>query len=189
MKIIFAQGNPEPDYANTRHNIGFSVLNVITDPLTLKWSYNAKFNSYIADTTIYGQKILLVKPNTFYNETGNSIRKIVDFYKINPVDDLLVVHDDLALDFGTIRIRTTGSDGGNNGIKSINSHLNSHYSRIKIGTNYELPTKMADDADFVTSKFSASEKKQLSEKIIPQVIDLIHKFFSNNLEITSHKLI
>jgi len=189
MKVIFAQGNPEPDYANTRHNIGFTILNEIAEKLELKWANNAKFSAHVAETSISGEKVLFVKPTTFYNETGNSIRKIVDFYKLAPETDLLIVHDDLALPFGTIRIRGEGSDGGNNGIKSINTHLNPNYSRIRVGTDNELRGKMANDADFVTSKFSTDEKEQLTDKIIPQAIELINKFCAGNLEITSHKII
>jgi PTH1 family peptidyl-tRNA hydrolase len=189
MKVIFAQGNPEPDYANTRHNIGFSILNEMAEKLDLKWTNNSKFSAHIADTIISGEKMLLVKPTTFYNETGNSIRKIIDFYKLAPETDLLIVHDDLALPFGTIRIRGEGSDGGNNGIKSINDYIDSNYSRIRIGTNNDMRSKMNNDAEFVTAKFSKDEMEQLQDAVIPQVIKLIHKFCLNKLEVTSHKLI
>jgi PTH1 family peptidyl-tRNA hydrolase len=110
MKIIFAQGNPEPDYANTRHNIGFTVLNELSEQLKLKWNGSSKFHAQIAEASISGEKVLLVKPTTFYNDTGASIRKIVDFYKLDPSHELLVIHDDLALAFGVIRIRSEGSD-------------------------------------------------------------------------------
>lgn len=189
MKVIFAQGNPEPDYANTRHNIGFTILNEIAEKLELKWANSAKFSANLAETTVSGEKVLFIKPTTFYNETGASIRKIVDFYKLDPITNLLIVHDDLALPFGTIRVREQGSDGGNNGIKSINTHLDLNYSRIRIGTNSEMRVKMNNDADFVTSKFSADEKELLAEKIIPQAIELINKFCAGDLEITSHKII
>ena len=189
MKIVFAQGNPEPDYANTRHNVGFEALNTLAKQLELKWTNNGKFSAHVAETTISGYKVLFVKPTTFYNETGTSIRKIVDFYKLNPINDVLVIHDDLALPFGTIRIRGEGSDAGNNGIKSINTHLNPNYSRIRIGTDSEIRNRINNDADFVTSKFSADENQQLQEKIIPQVIDLIREFCTGTLEKTSHKMI
>lgn len=189
MKIIFAQGNPEPDYANTRHNIGFTVLNELSEQLKLKWNGSSKFHAQIAEASISGEKVLLVKPTTFYNDTGASIRKIVDFYKLDPSHELLVIHDDLALAFGVIRIRSEGSDAGNNGIKSINANLYPNYQRIRIGTDNELRIKMKNDADFVTSKFSSDEQKQLADKIIPQVIELINKFCADKLEITSHKII
>lgn len=187
MKIIFAQGNPEPDYANTRHNVGFTVLNNIAEQYSAKWTIQAKFNASVAEANISGEKTLLVKPTTFYNETGISVRKITDFYKIDPATDLLVIHDDLSLDFGVIRVREQGSDGGNNGIKSINSHLDPNYARIRIGTNNEMRSVINDDANFVLAKFSADENKLLCDKIIPQAIELIDKFCAGNLENTSHK--
>lgn len=189
MKIIFAQGNPEPDYANTRHNVGFLVLNTLAEQISAKWANQSKFNAFIAEATISGEKTLLIKPTTFYNETGISVRKIIDFYKLDPTNDLLVIHDDLALPFGTIRVRGEGSDGGNNGIKSINSHLDPNYARIRIGTDNELRATINDDAAFVLAKFSADENTQLREKIIPQSIELINKFCANILENTSHKTI
>lgn len=188
MKLIFAQGNPEPDYKNTRHNIGIAVLNDLADKLSVKWETKSKFHAIIAETSIDGEKVLLAKPTTYYNETGSVVRAITTFYKLVPELDLLVIYDDLSLPFGTIRIRKQGSAAGNNGIKSINSQIDQNYARIKIGTSNELRHHM-DDASFVLSKFSSDESKQLSEIIIPQAIDLIDKFCKNQLEITSHKTI
>ena len=185
MKIIFAQGNPEPKYANTRHNTGFFVLNALADELNVKWANKTKLHADIAEVIIANEKVLLVKPITFYNETGLSLRQIIDFYKIASNEDLLVLHDDLALPFGTIRVRERGSDAGNNGIKSINSHLEHGYSRIRIGICNELRDKM-DDADFVLSKFSSIELKQLKENVTPQVIKLINQFCENSLKQTSY---
>lgn len=186
MKIIFAQGNPEPDYTNSRHNVGFAVLNSLADSLDAKWSNKPKFHAITAETEIAGEKVLLVKPTSFYNETGVSARKIIDFYKINPVEDLLVIHDDFALPFGVIRVREQGSDAGNNGIKSINSHVGQNYTRIRIGIWTELRDTI-DDADFVLAKFNANEQKQLAENIIPQSLELITQFCNNTLQPTSHK--
>lgn len=189
MKIIFAQGNPEPDYKNTRHNLGFAVLNDLADQLNSKWDEKTKFNAFIGEVVISGEKVLLVKPNSFYNETGPVIQRLITFYKLVLDRDLLVIHDDLALPFGTIRIRNQGSDAGNNGIKSINANIGPDYSRIRIGINNELRAKMQDDAGFVLSKFSADESTQLNETIIPKSIELIEKFCAGTLEITSHKTV
>jgi PTH1 family peptidyl-tRNA hydrolase len=187
MKIIFAQGNPEPDYAKTRHNIGFSVLNSLADKLGAKWLEKSKFQAFIAEVTISSEKAILVKPTSFYNETGSSIRKILDFYKLDPITDLLVIHDDFALPFGTIRVRKEGSDAGNNGIKSINAHIESNYARIRIGTWTELREKM-NDADFVLAKFNTDENEKLAELIIPKAIDIITDFCRDSLEATSYKI-
>lgn len=186
MKIIFAQGNPEPDYTNSRHNAGFAVLNSLADGIDAKWINRPKFHAIIAETEIANEKVLLIKPTSFYNETGIVARKIIDFYKIDPTKDLLVIHDDFALPFGVIRVRGQGSDAGNNGIKSINIHVGQNYTRIRIGIWTEL-RETIDDADFVLAKFKTNESKQLLETIVPQSIDLITKFCQNTLQPTSHK--
>jgi len=188
MKLIFAQGNPEPKYSATRHNIGFSTLDAIADKFNAKWLNQSRFNAMIAEIKISGEKVLLVKPTTYYNETGMSVRKIVDFYKINSASDLLVVHDDLALPFGTIRVRKKGSDGGNNGIKSINSYIGQDYFRIRIGTYNELRDRV-DDADFVLSKFSTEESNSLKETIIPHSFGLVEQFCVGKIETTSYKIL
>jgi len=186
MKLIFAQGNPEPDYAHSRHNVGFLALNTITKDLDAKWKIQPKFYALTAEVDISGEKVLLAKPTSYYNETGVSARKIIDFYKLDPTNDLLVIHDDLALPFGTIRVRKQGSDGGNMGIKSMNTYIEQNYMRIRIGTWNELREQM-DDTAFVLAKFSADESKQLSGKVIPQVIKLAEQFCAGNLEQTSYK--
>ena len=185
MKIILAQGNPGPDYKNTRHNIGFIAIDYYASEHGLLWSEKTKFKAYLSEGTINGEKILLVKPTTFYNLTGETARALIDFYKINPAEDLLVVHDDLALDFGKLRIRGQGSDAGNNGIKSINSHLGSNYTRLRIGTANEM-LNINPDVDFVLSNFKADEQKIINEKILPLTSRIIDEFCADNLLVTSY---
>ncbi len=184
MKIILGPGNPETRYNDTRHNIGFSVLDQFVNNLSADWTEKPKFKALIAEITIAGEKVLLAKPLTFYNETGQSARSLVDFYKLDPSTDILVVHDDLALPFGTIRTRQQGSDAGNNGIKSINAHIGPDYARIRIGMHNELRDRM-DDADFVLGHFSAEENKLL-KPITQKATDLIDDFIAGNLETTTH---
>jgi PTH1 family peptidyl-tRNA hydrolase len=186
MKIILAQGNPEPKYSSTRHNTGFTVLNTLADRIDAKWTVQTKFNAIIAETTISGEKALLVKPTTYYNETGISARKLVDYYKVSPTDDLLVIYDDLALPFGTVRVRRQGSAGGNNGIKSINTHIGPEYTRVRIGTYDELRDHMSD-TNFVLSKFNADESDQLDETITPRAIELIQQFCAGTIKPASYK--
>ena len=186
MKLIFAQGNPEPDYAHSRHNVGFLALNTIAKDLNAKWDNQPKFHAITAEVNIGGEKALLVKPTSYYNETGVSARKLIDFYKLDPTNDLLVIHDDLALPFGTIRVRRQGSDAGNRGIKSMNTYIEQNYMRIRIGTWNELREQM-DDTAFVLAKFSANESKQLEKNIIPKAIELIEQFCDGTLEQTSYK--
>jgi peptidyl-tRNA hydrolase, PTH1 family len=182
VKVILALGNPGPEYTKTRHNTGFAVLDALAG--NAKWRKESKFSSDITEVEFDGEKLILVKPTTFYNESGVPAQKIISFYKLSPSDDLLVIHDDLAIPFGTIRIREKGSDGGNNGIKSINSYIGENYKRIRIGTYNELREQM-DDADFVLSRFSAEEVKRMNDLVIPKAIEMINKFVSNTLEVTT----
>ena len=187
MKLILAQGNPGDKYARTRHNVGFMVLNAYAKSDSLDFSDKPKFFASIAEFSEAGEKVLLVKPTTFYNETGRAARALIDFYKLAP-EDLLVIHDDLALPFGRLRTRDRGSDAGNNGIKSINAALGEHYARLRIGTWNELRNRM-NDVEFVLGNFSADEMQQLSDTIIPASRRLIDDFIRGTLELTSHNTI
>ncbi len=160
MKIIFAQGNPGNQYTNTRHNIGFLMLDSFAAENATTFSSKTKFHADIAELSISGEKVLLVKPTTFYNETGTSARALIDFYKIDAATEFLVIHDELALPFGTIKTRFDGSDAGNNGIKSLNSHIGQNYARIRLGIYNPLRDQM-DDGDFVLGKFSKAESEAL----------------------------
>jgi len=187
MKIIFAQGNPGLQYKNTRHNVGFLVVDTIAEQHRADFIKKPKFHAEIAEVTIAGEKTLLVKPSTFYNETGQAARLITDFYKLSAKDDFLVIHDDLALPLGTIRVREKGSDAGNNGIKSLNAHLGTNYSRIRVGIYNDLRDRV-HDADFVLSSFTKAESDTLVGTIAPKVIELVEGFCADTLDTTSHKL-
>lgn len=132
---------------------------------------------------IDGEKILFLKPRTFYNDSGKSVRAVIDFYKI-PCENVLIIHDELALPFGSVRTRIGGSDAGNNGIKSINTHIGSDTARIRLGIANELREKM-NDADFVLASFSLSEREKLSE-IIATSKKYIDAFISDNFDSTTH---
>lgn len=187
MKVIFAQGNPGAQYANTRHNVGFLIVDSLAKQHNADFFKKPKFHSDIAEISLAGEKVLLVKPATFYNETGQAARMLVDFYKLDPSTDFLAIHDDLSLPLGTIRIREKGRDAGNNGIKSLNAHLGSNYARIRIGIYNDLRDRI-HDADFVLSNFTKDEAQALAESITPKAIDLIDAFCAGKIETTSHKL-
>ena len=180
MKLILAQGNLDSQYDNTRHNVGFAVIDAFADQHQLQWHEKSKFNALIAETLIDDEKVILVKPATYYNETGQSARKLIDFYSIMPEHDLLVIHDDLALPFGTIRTRKQGSDAGNNGIKSLNNHVGPDYHRIRIGIANDLREKMGD-VDFVLGRFSKEEADKLTDTI-KHSLALITAFIKDDLE-------
>lgn len=187
MKIIFAQGNPDRKYAKTRHNTGFSVLDTFGEKYNALWKDNDRFNARLAELVINGEKVLLVKPASFYNDTGPVARKLTDYYKLDPTKDLLVIHDDLSLPFGTIRLREKGSDAGNNGVKSLNTFIGENYSRVRIGIWTEQRDQM-DDVSFVLGNFSAHEAKRLEKDAMPKLIEIIEDFIASNVEHTSHKI-
>ena len=187
MKILFAQGNPGQDYSTTRHNVGFMALDTLAKAHSASFSHKSKFDADIAEVSISGEKVLLVKPRTFYNETGKSARAICDFYKCAPATDLLAIHDDLALPLGTIRTRQQGSDAGNNGIKSLNSHLGGVFWRLRIGIYSTLKDRI-NDATFVLANFQKAEMNILKDGIIPKTLELAAQFCSEELEASSHRI-
>lgn len=189
MKLVFAQCNPEDKYQKTRHNIACNIIDAFIDSSGgAGFQEKSKFLAKIAELSIKNEKVIFVKPTTYYNLTGNSLRALTDFYKLDPSCDILVVHDDLSLPFGTIRVREKGSDAGNNGIKSLNEHIGQSYMRLRVGIQSSLRGQM-DDAAFVLSTFSKKEQEQLSKLVIPAASQMIDDFISEKLEITSHNLI
>lgn len=186
MKIILAQGNPTSEFAGTRHNAGFMALDYYADQHGLEFKEKPKFDSFIAESGSGDEKILLAKPTTYYNETGRAARAIADFYKV-AATDMLVIHDELGLPFGTLRTREKGRDAGNNGIKSLNAHMGEDYARVRVGTRTELTDKMSDH-DFVLSRFTAEENEKLRADVYPKIAELIDRFIAGDHEVTSHKL-
>ncbi len=186
MKLIIGQGNPGPEYEKTRHNVGFLVLDYYAKKHNLDFQPKTKFHALVAELNNGEDKILFVKPTTYYNETGQSVRALADFYKIESTD-ILAIHDDLALPFGTLRIREKGSDAGNNGIKSLNAHLGESYTRIRVGTRNDLVEKIGDH-DFVLSRFSSDESEKLSNDLYPKIAELIDDFINSNHAVTSHRI-
>lgn len=170
MKVILFQGNFPEKYNGTRHNVGFEFADYLAKKLNAKFQEKPKFKAFIAEITLFGEKVLLVKPTTFYNETGFSARLICDFYKVDFRKDFLAIHDDLDLDFGVVRIRKSGSSAGNNGLKSLISVFGEDFPRIKIGIANEFLPKIGA-MNFVLAKFSKSEIEKL-----PQIFKICEDF-------------
>lgn len=179
MKCIIAQGNPGIEYSVTRHNIGFGCLDGYAKQLDTEFTDKSKFHAHIAGSTVGNEKIILVKPTTFYNQTGRSVRAIKDFYKLD-ISDILVVHDDLALEFGKVRIRHRGSDAGNNGIRSINSTIGEDYARLRIGI-YNKKRDVLHDSAFVLSRFSEIERENIKKQVFPICFQAIDTFINEDL--------
>ena len=138
MKVIVGLGNPGREYAQTKHNVGFMLVDALADKLGIS-TWQEKFDALIAEGRLGTEKILLVKPQTYMNDSGRAVGPLMNWYKLSP-EDLIVAHDDMDIPAGTIRIRKKGSAGGHNGIKSVLAHLgDEHFSRVRIGIGRPLP--------------------------------------------------
>lgn len=157
MKLIVGLGNPGKNYTNTRHNIGFQLLDFIA--LYKDVSFNkSKFNGDYAEYIFNGEKVILLKPLSFMNLSGIVVKKYVDYFKLS-LSDILVIHDDLDMSFGRIKFVFNSSSGGHNGVKDIEKFLNSDlFLRLKIGISNN---KNMDTKDYVLGNFSEDERKNL----------------------------
>lgn len=172
MKLIVGLGNPGKEYEKTRHNIGFLMIDKYANKLNISITKN-KFNGLYGEASINGEKIILLKPQSYINLSGEVIRNFVDFYKIS-LTDILIIHDDLDLNIGTYKIKQKGSSGGHNGLKNIELHLGTQeYRRIKIGISNN---KMMDTKDYVLGKISKEEEIKLYD-IQNKVLDILDDYF------------
>ncbi|MGN0405630.1 MAG: aminoacyl-tRNA hydrolase [Bariatricus sp.] len=161
MLIIVGLGNPDEKYQGTRHNVGFDVIDLLAEKYNIAVD-TKKHRAYIGKGMIGGQKVILAKPQTYMNLSGESVRSLLDYYKVDPETELLVIYDDVSLDVGQLRIRKKGSAGGHNGIKNIIANLGtSVFPRIKVGVG-EKP-KGYDLADYVLGRFSKEERELMRE--------------------------
>ena len=161
MYIIAGLGNPDKKYLNTRHNIGFDVIDAIAEKNNITLG-EKKHKALIGKGIVSGQKVVLVKPLTYMNLSGESVRSVIDFYKVDEKNELIVISDDINLDMGQIRIRKRGSDGGHNGLKNIILHLgHNEFIRVRMGVG-EKPPKM-DLADYVLCHYFEDERKMMNE--------------------------
>lgn len=162
MKMIVGLGNPGFQYSQNRHNIGF----LIVDRLAERWAANftkSKFNALIAETRYQGEKVLFVKPETYMNLSGQAVGAVANWYKIGPAD-IVVVYDDLDMEFAKLKFRSKGSSGGHNGVKSIISHLGTEvFPRLKFGI--DRPRNGQDTASWVLGNFPKEDLKILVEAI------------------------
>ncbi len=162
MKLIVGLGNPGKEYEKTRHNAGFNCIDALASKynITVK---EAEHKAIVGKGYIEGQKVILVKPQTYMNNSGEAIREITDYYKVDPETELIVIYDDISLDVGMLRIRDKGSAGGHNGIKSIINHLSTQvFLRIKVGVGAKAAPQM-DLADHVLGHFNEDDSKLMKE--------------------------
>jgi len=166
MKCIVGLGNPGKQYDQTRHNIGFEVIDALSDQFSIPLN-QSKFKGMYGVGLHNGEKVLLLKPLTYMNLSGESIRAVMDYYQIE-LEDLLVIYDDLDLPVGKIRLRQKGSPGGHNGIKSTVAHLGTQeFNRIRIGI--DRPTPGMSVPDYVLGRFRPEERPLTQDAVIRSV--------------------
>lgn len=161
MILLVGLGNPGSEYASTRHNVGFMAA----DAFARRYSFTPfkeKFKGALAESVIQNEKVLLLKPQTYMNLSGESVRAVCDFYKI-ALDNVIVFHDDMDLSVGRVKVKTGGGSGGHNGIKNIDLHMGANYMRVRIGIS--KPPLKEQVVDFVLSKFTGAEKQILDAQI------------------------
>lgn len=178
MKLVVGLGNPGKEYTSTRHNIGFELIDFIAKQEGYSFKFDKKFNCEIAETYINCEKIIIIKPYSFMNLSGGVVSKIISFYDID-INDILVIQDDLDMEFGKIRICYDSSSGGHNGIKNITECLGSQkYIRLKIGISND---KEIDTKDYVLGKFSKEEREKLVH-IYEKLDNILSDFVCMNID-------
>ena len=180
MILLVGLGNPTPDSQDNRHNIGFKIIDAINQKFGLS-KQKPKFKGLLTTGNISNKKVYAIKPLTFMNNSGICIRELIEYFKIN-IEDVIIFHDDLDIDFGKIKAKFGGSSAGHNGIASIDKFIGKDYSRVRIGIG--KPEKKVKSSDFVLNNFNEEEKTQL-EKIILNIMDSIPILIDKKLDLFS----
>ena len=171
-------GNIGESYAKNRHNLGFRVVDQLAEEKGLSFKTSSKFPAETAEFESAGEKIILAKPTTMMNLSGQAVRALSDFYKLKP-ENILVVHDEIDLPFGDIRLKQGGGSAGHNGLKSIMSAIGEDFWRLRFGINNELRDRV-DASDFVLSNFNSNEQATLDEASLAEATGRIHDFIANS---------
>lgn len=175
MFLIVGLGNIGAEYENTRHNFGFLLIDKLIEKYNIN-NHQKKYNANIYSGEINGEKVILVKPTTYMNNSGIAVAQIKNFYKI-PLENILVFHDDLDLDFCKVKCKAGGSDAGHNGLKSLDSNIGKNYYRIRLGIG--RPEFKDDVINFVLSKFTNEELKQI-DNLNSKIVNLISELFKED---------
>lgn len=177
MKVIVGLGNPGDEYEQTRHNVGWMVLDALAEKLSQDepassaggWQHDAKFEADVFEVGSGEARCLLLKPTTFMNNSGRSVERVRAFYKLESTE-IIVVHDELDLPLGTVRIRLGGQTAGHNGVGSLIHHLGTdQFSRVRLGIETDHPERVLDTTGYVLDRFSADERL-LVDKVIDQTV-------------------
>ena len=180
MILLVGLGNPTPNSDNNRHNIGFKIIDAINQKFGLS-KQKPKFKGLLTTGNISNKKVYAIKPLTFMNNSGICIRELIEYFKIN-VEDIIVFHDDLDIDFTKIKAKSGGSSAGHNGIASIDKFIGKEYSRVRVGIG--KPDSKIEVSDFVLTNFTDEEKMKL-EEVIQNIIESMPILIDKKLDLFS----
>lgn len=182
MKLIVGLGNPGKEYENTRHNVGFMFIDNFAEDLGVDIS-KKKFNGSYTKVKILNEDVILLKPLSYMNLSGEVVRKFVDYFNVN-IEDILIISDDLDLFMGNFKLKSSGSSGGHNGLRNIEQYLATpNYKRLKIGISNN---KNIDTKDYVLGKFTKSEEKTLSS-LLDTVNNILYDFLTIDFDMLMAK--
>lgn len=184
MFLLAGLGNPGSEYADTRHNVGFMAV----DEIVRRYSFTPfrdKFQGQLATGTIAGEKVLVLKPTTFMNLSGQAVAVVCSFYKLTP-DNVIVFHDDMDLPVGKVKVKRGGSAGGHNGLKSIDAHIGPAYMRVRIGT--DKPADRATVVDWVLHAFPRADREQI-DRVLGKIADQVPLLLQDNMQTFMNRLV
>ena len=183
MYLIIGLGNPESDYSNTRHNMGFNTINKLAEEYKINVNKN-KFKGLYGSGIIEGEKVILLKPQTFMNLSGESIKEVVDFYKID-LDNLIVIYDDIDIEPGKIKIKKFGGPGTHNGMKSVVQELKTeNFKRVRVGIG--MPNDKSNLIEYVIGAIPEDDKEKLKEGVV-LAKDAVVEILKNGIDIAMNK--
>ena len=183
--LVVGLGNPGPDYAETRHNVGFGVVELLAARAGGGRFSKHRTNADVFEGRLAGRRVVLAKPRTYMNESGGPVRGLLDWSKL-PVEDLVVIHDELDIPFGAVRLKRGGGEGGHNGLRSVTRSTGSKdYLRVRVGIG--RPPGRQDPADFVLRDFSSTERKEL-DLLLVEAADALELLLAKGLEAAQNEV-
>lgn len=177
--LIVGLGNPGTKYTKTRHNVGFLAVDFILNKIGLEYSFKNMYNALFTTVSMSLNKVIFAKPQTFMNLSGEAVLPLVKFYKIPPCN-IIVIHDDIDLEFGRIKLKFSGGNAGHNGLKDIDKNIGNDYHRIRIGVGRPEKNLNQSIADYVLSDFSIEEQQILNTKLFNSVFDFVKLTINGN---------
>jgi PTH1 family peptidyl-tRNA hydrolase len=177
--LVVGLGNPGPDYAGTRHNVGFLVVEELAERARGRFAKHKRAHAHVAEERLQGHRAVLAKPSSFMNESGGPVKGLLDFYKV-PMEQLVVIHDELDIPFSTLRLKLGGGDNGHNGLRSIRRSTGSgEFYRVRVGIG--RPPGRQDPADYVLKPWASVERKELP-LLVSDAADAVELLVHDGLE-------